>query len=165
MIRTVFVSVLLLATGGTAEAQWRSIRMTDDATGQPMVLAQAEGSHGRLRVLVDCREGFHVLAIGFTGDTVFADGTVRLVWGDGPGAEQHYWEPDDDYEVLYLTTWGGGRGAGAGYDRQAAAFFENLRRHTHFWVRVTPRGAGPVTEHFGLAGAAGALDALNCRLR
>ncbi|MCY4634791.1 MAG: hypothetical protein OXG04_09880, partial [Acidobacteria bacterium] len=78
MIRTVFVSVLLLATGGTAEAQWRSIRMTDDATGQPMVLAQAEGSHGRLRVLVDCREGFHVLAIGFTGDTVFADGTVRL---------------------------------------------------------------------------------------
>ena len=114
MIRTIIASALLLATGGTAEAQWRSIRMTDDATGQPMVLAQAEGSYGRLRVLVDCREGFHVLAIGFTGDTVFANGTVSLVWGDGPGAEQHYWEPDDDYEVLYLTTWAGGRGPGRG---------------------------------------------------
>ena len=116
MIRTIIASALLLATGGTAEAQWRSIRMTDDATGQPMVLAQAEGSYGRLRVVVHCREVSTSSRSVFTGDTVFANGTLSLIWGDGPGAEQHCWEPDGDYEVLYLTTWAGGRGAGAGYD-------------------------------------------------
>ena len=165
MIRTIVAALLLLWTAGTAEAQWRTIRTVDDATGQPLVLARAEGSYGHLSVLVDCQRGFQILAIGFTSDTVFANGAVRLVWNDGPGAEQHYWEPDDDYEVLYVTTWTEERGGNARYDPAGLAFFDNLRRHTHFWVQVTPRAGTPVTEHFGLTGAAQALQALNCSRR
>ena len=165
MIRTIAAASLLLSTAGTADAQWRSLRTVDDATGQPTVLTRAEGSYGRLRVLVDCQRGFHILAIGFTGDAVFASGAVRVVWNDGPGAEQHYWEPDDDHEVLYVTTWIEERGGGARYDPTGLAFFDNLRRHTHFWVQVQPRTGAPVTEHFRLTGAAQALQALNCSRR
>ena len=165
MIRRIVATSLLLLTAETAEAQWRTIRTVDDATGQPMVLAQAEGSYGHLLVLVDCQRGFHILAIGFTGNAVFANGAVRVVWNDGPGAEQHYWEPDDDYEVLYVTTWIEERGGGARYDRAGLAFFDNLRRHTHFWIRVTPRTGAPIIEHFSLTGAAQALRALNCSPR
>jgi hypothetical protein len=32
-------------------------------------------------MLVDCCEGFYVLAFGFTGDAVLADGSVVLEWG------------------------------------------------------------------------------------
>ncbi|MDE0001651.1 MAG: hypothetical protein OXQ29_03025 [Rhodospirillaceae bacterium] len=41
-------------------------------------------------MLVNCQEGFYIRAIGFTGDAVFANGTIRVMWTDGPGAEQHY---------------------------------------------------------------------------
>ncbi len=165
MIRSIVAASLLLLTAGTADAQWRNVRTTDDATGRPTVIALAEGSYGHLRVLVDCQQGFHVLAIGFTGDAVFANGAVRLVWNDGARAEQHYWEPDDDYEVLYVTTWTEQRGRRARYDRAGLAFFDNLRRHTHFWVQVTPHTGTPVTEHFTLTGATQALQALNCSRR
>ena len=33
MIRTIVAALLLLWTAGTAEAQWRTIRTVDDATG------------------------------------------------------------------------------------------------------------------------------------
>ena len=165
MIRSIVAASLLLLTAGAADAQWRTIRSVDDATGQPTVMALAEGSYGHLRVLVDCQRGFHILGIGFTGNAVFANGAVRLVWNDGPEAEQHYWEPDDDYEVLYVTTWTEERGGRARYDPTGLAFFENLRRHTHFWVQVTPRTGTAVTEHFGLTGAAQALQALTCSRR
>lgn len=162
MIRSILAASLLLLTTGTADAQWRNIRTVDDATGQPIVVALADGSHGHLRVLADCQRGFHVLAIGFTGDAVFANGAVRLVWNDGPEAEQHYWEPDDDHEVLYVSTWTEQRGGTARYDPAGLAFFDNLRRHSHFWVQVTPRTGAPVIEYFTLTGAARALQALNC---
>ena len=42
-------------------------------------------------MLVDCRGGFYVLAFGFTGDAVLADGSVVLEWGgDGLVERQHY---------------------------------------------------------------------------
>lgn len=57
MLRTIVVASLLLLTGGTADARWRSVRTVDDAAGQLMVLARAEGSHGHLAVLGNCQEG------------------------------------------------------------------------------------------------------------
>ena len=142
------------------DAQWRTLATVDDVTGERMVLAVNDGAYGQMRMLVDCREGYYVLALGFVGDTVLADGAVVVQFTDR-AAERHEWTPDADGEVAYVTTWPGNAG-GARYDPLALAFFDDLRRYPGLGVWVTQSPATTVHEYFYLAGAGPALDALSC---
>ena len=146
----------------SARAQWRALPTVDDLTGERTVVALADGGHGRMRMLTDCRNGFYILALGFTDDAVLANGTVVLAWGENGPIERQYWYPDDDNEVAYVTTWPGADAGGVRYDPEALAFFENLRRYGYLKVRATQYPATTVDEYFYLTGAAEALDALNC---
>ena len=146
----------------SARAQWRALPSVDDLTGERMVVALADGAYGRMRMLADCRDGFYILALGFTGDAVLADGTVTLAWGEDGPIERHYWQPDDDGEVAYVTTWPGEDAGGVRYDPLALGFFENLRRYPYVELQATQYPATAVNEHFYLTGAPEALDALNC---
>ena len=152
------VAALLLTV--PLEAQWRSLATVDDATGERMVLGVNDGAYGQMRMLADCREGYYVLALGFVGDAVLADGSV-VVQFNGRAAERHEWTPDADGEVAYVTTWPGNAGA-ARYDPLALAFFDDLRRYPGLGVWVTQSPATTVHEYFYLAGAGPALDALSC---
>ena len=162
MIRLAAVSCLSFLLTAPLEAQWRSLPTVDDVTGERTVMALVDGAHGRMRMLADCREGFYILALGFTGDAVLADGTVVLQWGDDGPAERHYWTLDDDGEVAYVTTWPGDDPGGVRYDPLALAFFDNLRRYPSLAVWTTQYPATTVSEYFYLTDAAGALDGLNC---
>lgn len=162
MIRLAAASCLFLLLAPPVGAQWRSLPTVDDLTGERMVMALADGAYGRMRMLVDCRGGFYVMALGFTAHAALANGTVVIQWGDAGPVERHYWSPDDDGEVAYVTTWPGEDAGGARYDRQALAFFDNLRRYPHLVLWATQRPAITVVDHFSLVGAAQALDALNC---
>ena len=64
--------------------------------------------------------------------------------------------------MAYVTTWPGDDPAGLRYDPHALGFFENLRRHPYLRVWATQYSAATVGDEFQLAGAARALDALNC---
>ena len=153
-------SSFLLAS--SAAAQWRSMPVLDDLTGERMVVALADGVYGQTRMPVDCRRGFYVLAFGFTGDAVLADGSVVLEWGGDGLVERQHWSLDDDREVACLTTWPGDDAAGLRCDPQALGFFDNLRRHPYVRVWVTQYPADTVGDQLRLTGAGRALDALNC---
>ena len=162
MIRSAAVFCLILLLASPVAAQWRAIPVVDDVTGERTVMALADGVYGQTRMLVDCREGFYVLAFGFTGDAVLSDGTVVVQWGGDGLVERHYWSLDDDREVAYVTTWPGEDAAGLRYDPQALAFFDNLRRHPYVRLWATRYGSDSVGDEFPLAGAGRALDALAC---
>ena len=162
MTRLAGVSCLLFLLTAPLEAQWRSLPTVDDVTGERTVMALVDGAHGRMRMLADCREGFYILALGFTGDAVLADGTVVLQWGDDGPAERHYWTLDDDGEVAYVTTWPGEDPGGVRYDPLALAFFDNLRRYPHLAVWTTQYPATTVSDYFYLTDAARVFDGLNC---
>jgi hypothetical protein len=162
MIRAAAVSCLFFLLVSPAAAQWRSMPVVDDLTGQRTLVALVDGVYGQMRMLVDCREGFYVLAFGFTGDAVLADGSVVLEWGGDGLVERQHWSLDDDREVAYVTTWPGDAAAGVRYDPQALGFFDNLRRHPYLRVWATQYPDATVGDQFPLAGAGRALDALNC---
>ena len=162
MIRVAAVPCLFFLLASSAAAQWRSVPVVDDLTGERTVMALADGVYGQTRMLVDCRGGFYVLAFGFTGDAVLADGSVVLEWGGDGLVERQHWSLDDDREVAYVTTWPGDDAAGLRYDPQALGFFDNLRRHPYVRVWATQYPAGSVGDEFQLTGAGRALDALNC---
>ena len=162
MIRSAVVLALVVLAAAPAAAQFRAVSLVDDVTGERSVMALADGVYGQTRMLIDCREGFYVLAFGFTGDEVLADGAVVVEWGAAGAVERHHWSLDDDREVAYLTTWPGYDAPGVRYDPQALAFFENLRRHPYVRVWANGYRADSVGDEFPLAGAGGVLDALAC---
>ena len=162
MIRAAALLCLLFPLASPSAAQWRSMPVVDDLTGERTLVALADGVYGQTRMLVDCRGGFYVLAFGFTGDVVLADGSVVLEWGGDGLVERQYWALDDDREVAYVTTWPGDDAVGLRYDPQALGFFDNLRRHPYLRVWAKQYPAATVGDEFQLAGAGEALDALNC---
>ena len=153
-------SVFCIATA--AAAQWRSLQSPDEESGETVTLAHASGLDGRLSLLVTCRQGYYVLALGFDfdDDAKFGGATVEMRW-DGRPAERHCLYPDYDDEVLYLTTWPGEESM-LRYDPEALAVFGKFRSHRTWGIKVTRHPDREVTERFDLGGAAQALDSLQC---
>ena len=153
----VFAALFLFAS--TVSAQWRTLHTIDDETGEPLTMARANGLEGHLSLLVMCERSYYMMALGFDDHGKIGD-VIHMSWDDSP-MERHYLYPEDDDEVVYLTTWPG-EGTPARYDAEALAVFQKFRRHKTWTVKVTRLPNREVTERFNLAGAAKALDDLKC---
>lgn len=155
------VCLLLLAFPATsARAQWQTLPVVDELTSKQAVVALAEGAHGHMRMRAKCRDGFYILELSFSDDSVLADGAVLLACGRTNRIERQYWRLENHRQHAWVTTRAEDDSS-VRYDADAVAFFDNLRRHPYVEVRSL-RYPALARDRFDLTGAPEALDALNC---